>query len=215
MKKKMSLQYAAQNHARENSSLYMFIIVLFLMGVICGSIIVNSLSFAQKEDLLYYLTRFFGQVEDNLTVASSYELFMSSIKHNLQYIGGIWILGISIIGLPLILVLLFLKGVVIGFTVGFLVNTMGWEGFQIAIGSILPQNLLLVPITIFVTTLSLALSMKIIRRVFLKHVHQPMKPILLRYIGAFLVCAILIGCAGFIEAYFSPALMKQLLSVNK
>ena len=64
MKKKSQLHIAVQNHIRENSSMYTFIAVLFLMGVICGSVIVNSLSFSQKEDLLYYLTRFFGQVEN-------------------------------------------------------------------------------------------------------------------------------------------------------
>ncbi len=33
------------------------------------------------------------------------------------------------IGLPIIFVLLFMKGVIVGFTVGFLVNQMGAQGF--------------------------------------------------------------------------------------
>ena len=207
----MLFQNAAQNHVRDYSSLYIFIIVLFLMGVICGSIIVNSLSFTQKEDLLYYLTRFFGEVETGTVTASS-AMFAESVKHNIQYIGLIWILGISIIGIPLILILLFLKGMVVGFTVGFLVNAMSWKGFQIALVAVLPQNIILVPIMIFITTLSLALSMKLISRVFLKQVRQPIKPILLKYVLSFVVCILLIVGAGVIEAYFSPSLMKSIVS---
>ena len=211
MKKKMFFQNVAQSHIRDYSSLYIFIIVLFLMGVICGSIIVNSLSFTQKEDLLYYLTRFFGEVKTG-TVTTSSHIFAESVKHNIQYIGLIWILGISIIGIPITLVLLFLKGMVVGFTVGFLVNAMSWEGFQIALVAVLPQNIILVPIMIFITTLSLALSMKIIGRVFLKQVRQPIKPILLKYMLSFVVCVIFIIGAGVIEAYFSPSLMKSIVS---
>ena len=207
----MLFQNAEQNHVRDYSSLYIFIIVLFLMGVICGSIIVNSLSFTQKEDLLYYLTRFFGEVETGTVTASS-AMFAESVKHNIQYIGLIWILGISIIGIPLILILLFLKGMVVGFTVGFLVNAMSWKGFQIALVAVLPQNIILVPIMIFITTLSLALSMKLISRVFLKQVRQPIKPILLKYVLSFVVCILLIVGAGVIEAYFSPSLMKSIVS---
>jgi len=211
MKKNSQLQNVAIQHFREYSSLYMFIIVLFLMGVICGSIIVNSLSYTQKEDLLYYLSRFFGQVADG-QISSSTEMFIESVKHNIQYIGLIWIFGISIIGLPLILVLLFLKGVVIGFTVGFLVSTMGWEGFQIALMAVLPQNIILVPLTIFITVLSVALSINIISRLFFKQVRYPLKPVLIRYIVSFIICVLFITGAGAIEAYFSPLFMQQIVS---
>lgn len=210
MKKKSYFQYVAINHIREYSSLYMFILVLFVMGVICGSVIVNSLSFTQKEDLLYYLSRFFGQVKDG-SIASSYQMFLESLKHNIQYISLIWILGISIIGFPLILLLLFLKGTVIGFSVGFLVNAMGWEGFRVALVSVLPQNIILVPVMIFITVLSLVLSTNIIRRVFLKQVRQPLKPILVKYVVALLIAIVFISGAGAIEAYVSPTLMKQVM----
>lgn len=184
------------------------------MGVICGAIIVNSLSFTQKEDLLYYISKFFGQVADG-EIATSHQILIGSISHNIKYIGMIWVLGVSIIGLPLILLLLFLKGTVIGFTVGFLVNAMGWEGFRIAVVSILPQNIILVPLIIIITTLSLALSINIIRRVFFKEIRQPLKPILFRYIGALVLCIVFITGAGAIEAYFSPVFMKQMIGIIK
>ena len=71
------------------------------MGVIFGAVLVNSLSFSQKEDLFYYLSQFFGQVIKG-EIAASHEMFSQSIIHNVKYISLIWILGISVIGLPVI-----------------------------------------------------------------------------------------------------------------
>ncbi|GIN60659.1 stage II sporulation protein M [Robertmurraya siralis] len=209
--KKKKYQDIVINHFREHSSIYLFVVVLFLMGVIFGAVVVNSLSLTQKEDLFYYLSQFFGQVSDG-KVAASNDLFMQSFFHNSKFVGLMWILGISIIGLPVILVLLFIKGMVVGFTVGFLVNQMGWNGFLLSFVSILPQNLIIIPIFIFGATLSVAFSIKMIRRQFMKKLGQPIFPLLGRYVLAYIaVLAILMAAAG-IEAYVSPTLMKLVVS---
>ncbi len=96
------------SHIQENSSLYIFNAVLLLMGVIFGAILVNSLQINQKQDLSFYLQRFFGQVSKG-EFAIAGEMFRESYFSQLKYIGFIWILGISIIGLPLIFILLFVK----------------------------------------------------------------------------------------------------------
>ncbi len=62
MKKKM-YQNIVVTHVREHSSIYLFVIVLFLMGVIFGAVVVNSLSFTQKEDLvLLFITIFWTSI---------------------------------------------------------------------------------------------------------------------------------------------------------
>lgn len=210
MKKRMYQDIVA-NHFREHSSIYLFVIVLFLMGVIFGAIVVNSLSFNQKEDLFYYLSQFFGQVSTG-KVAASNDILLQSFFHNSKFVGLMWILGISIIGLPVILVLLFIKGMVVGFTVGFLVNQMQWDGFLLSFVSILPQNLIIIPIFIFGATLSVAFSLKMIRKQFMKKLGQPIFPLLGRYALAFLGALFLLVAAASIEAYVSPALMKLVVN---
>ncbi|WP_077213875.1 stage II sporulation protein M [Bacillus dakarensis] len=210
MKKKM-YQSVITSHFRDHSSIYLFVITLFLMGVIFGAIVVNSLSLTQKEDLFYYLSQFFGQVSDG-KVAASNDLFLQSFFHNSKFIGLMWILGISIIGLPVILILLFIKGLVVGFTVGFLVNQMQWEGFLMSFVSVLPQNLIIIPIFIFAATLSVSFSITMIRRQFMKKMTQPMLPLVGRYALAFMAAALLLVAAAGIEAYVSPALMKMVVN---
>ncbi|KAB7672871.1 stage II sporulation protein M [Bacillus sp. B1-b2] len=210
--KKKKYQNAITQHIREHSSIYMFIIVLFFMGVIFGAIVVNSISLSQKEDLYYYLSQFFGQVT-NGQVAESKDLFFQSLSHNSKYIGFIWLLGISIIGLPIILILLFIKGMVVGFTVGFLVNQMGWHGFLLSFVSILPQNLIVIPIFIISATISVAFSFKMIRQQFMKKKGESILPLFGRYTLLLFFAFIIIAVAAGIEAYISPFLMKTVLNM--
>jgi stage II sporulation protein M len=209
--KKRLYQSNAASYFREHSSIFLFIVVLFLMGVIFGAIVVNSMSITQKEDLFYYLSQFFGQIS-NGKVADNNDLFMQSFLHNSKFIGLMWILGISIIGLPVILILLFIKGMVVGFTVGFLVNQMGMKGFLLAFVSILPQNLITIPIFIMMAAFSVIFSMRMIKKQFMKKYAQPVLPYFKKYIFALLISIVFISAASGIEAFLSPWLMKMLIT---
>ncbi|WLR53255.1 stage II sporulation protein M [Bacillus tianshenii] len=199
-------------YVREQSSIYLFTTILFLMGIIFGAIVVNSLSVAQKEDLYLYLSRFFGQLSDDV-IADPDLMFRQSFIHYLKYIGSIWVLGLSIIGLPVILVLLFIKGLVTGFTVGFLVNQLGVTGFLLSMVSVLPQNMILIPVFIITSSAAVHFSLKMIRQQFLARTHEPILPHLTRYtflvVGAFIIIA---GVSAF-EAYASPAMMKTVIKM--
>ncbi|MBM4762191.1 stage II sporulation protein M [Bacillus sp. B15-48] len=208
--KKRKYQNVAANHFRDYSSIYLFVVVLFLMGVIFGAVIVNSLSFSQKEDLFYYLSQFFGQAATGEVIAAK-DLFIQSFFHNSKFIGLIWILGISIIGLPVILILLFIKGITVGFTVGFLVNQMGWNGFLLSFVSILPQNLVIIPVYIIMSALSVIFSLKMIRNQFMKKMTQPVLPQFFRYLFSFVIAVLFIATAAGIESFISPALLKAVI----
>jgi stage II sporulation protein M len=208
--KKRKYQNVAANHLREYSSIYLFVVVLFLMGVIFGAVIVNSLSFTQKEDLFYYLSQFFGQAAEG-EVNAARDLFLQSFFHNSKFIVLIWILGISIIGLPIILIMLFIKGVTVGFTVGFLVNQMGWNGFLLSFVSILPQNLIIIPVFIIMAALSVMFSLRMIRNQFMKKISQPVLPLFFRYVISFLAALVIVAGAAGIEALISPALLKAVI----
>ncbi|MFZ0444687.1 MAG: stage II sporulation protein M [Bacillus sp. (in: firmicutes)] len=209
MKKKV-YQSVVATHFREHSSIYLFVVVLFLMGVIFGAIVVNSLTFSQKEDLAYYLSQFFGEVS-NGKVAASKDVFAQSLFDNSKFIGMMGILGISIIGLPVILIVLFMKGLVIGFTVGFLVNQMGWNGFLLSFVSVLPQNFIIIPVFIITATIAVSISLKMIRRQFMKKISEPILPLLGRYALVFVVAGLFLVIAALFEAYISPSLMKTVI----
>ncbi|RXT13826.1 stage II sporulation protein M [Ammoniphilus sp. CFH 90114] len=199
-----------QLHLRENLSLYLFIIVLFTMGVSFGSVIVNSLSLTQKQELSGYLGEFF-QVMHQGADTNPRIAFQHSIGDHLKYIGFMWILGLSIIGLPVILVMVFLKGLVIGFTVGFLVNQWSWNGLVLAGLSVLPQNLIAIPAIIIVGTAGISFSLRLIRSRFLRR-GEPIYQHFLRYSALIVFMGVLLSVSSMFEAFVSPQIMKQIVS---
>ena len=212
MRRKLSKQLMKQ-YILQNDSTYIFISILFLMGVIFGAIFVNSLSITQKEDLFYYLNQFFHQIT-NENMMNKTEVFKISFWQNVQLLGLIWILGISIIGFPIVFILLFLKGIVIGFTVGFLVSEMGLSGVGLVFGSIFPQNILFIPIYIFIAAASVGFSMKLIRKIFIRQSLVPkFAPILSQYMMFYLVAVVIILIAACIESYVSTYFMRNIVMI--
>ncbi|MDQ0256160.1 stage II sporulation protein M [Evansella vedderi] len=208
--KRMGIKRLILDHIEEHRAIYMFTIVLLCMGVIFGAIIVNSLSFSQKNDLYAYLSLFFGQVEQG-EFASSSAMFTQSFSHYSKYIGLMWVLGLSVIGLPIIFILLFIKGIVVGFTVGFLVNQMGFDGFLLSFATILPQNIILIPIFITVTTIATAFSIKIWRQIT-RRGFEPIFQYFITYLIFLLAVGVFIAFVSAYEAYVSPAVMKMVFS---
>lgn len=210
MKRKGIIKRTITDHIDEHRSIYIFSIVLLSMGVIFGAIIVNSLGMSQKNDLYSYVSLFFGQVEHG-EFATSSDMFTQSFVHYSKYIGLMWVLGLSVIGLPIIFVLLFIKGLVVGFTVGFLVNQMGLDGFLLSFAIIFPQNIILIPVFIAVATFATSFSLKIWRQVT-RRGYEPIFHYFLSYSLFLLFVGVFITIVSAYEAYVSPGLMKLVFS---
>ncbi|MFC4767241.1 stage II sporulation protein M [Effusibacillus consociatus] len=202
-----SLKVAAGRYVQEHSKLFVYTIVLFIVGVLFGAIVVNALADGQKADLFNYLKGFFGLVNDQRLPDSAYVTW-HSIATNLKMLGLIWILGLSIIGLPLIVVLMFLKGFTIGFTVGFLVDNFASKGLLFAILAVLPQNLLIVPSLIIAGVAGIAFSLMLVRSRFTQN--MPLYQKFLSYTILMLILGVCLVLASFVEGYVSPLLMKMI-----
>ena len=120
---------------------------------------------------------------------------------------GIWFLGLTVIGMPLILALVLLKGFSLGFTIGFLVQEKAGAGILISILSILPQNLVYIPLLIIWSVVGINFS------VFIATGRQgrvaSLGRALVSYTMLMLVFLLIILMGAFIEAYFSPWFLKN------
>ncbi len=192
-------------YLKENQSLYVFTIVLFTMGLIFGATIVNSLGLSQKEELLGFLQYFFSNMNQT-GIADPKLHFLQSFGFYLKTIGIMWVLGLSIIGLPMILLLLFIKGVVVGFTVGFLINQMQWQGLLYAVTGVLPQNMLVVPALIIAGVGGISFSIRLIRTRLLSK-RDVILPHFVSYTVLVIVMFSVLTLAAMFETFITPALM--------
>ncbi|MGE5701456.1 MAG: stage II sporulation protein M [Clostridia bacterium] len=198
-----------QAYLKEHQTLYVFTIVLFAMGVVFGAILVNSLSLTQKQELLRFLEYFFANLnQSGLTDPKLY--FLQSFAYYLKTVGIMWILGLSIIGLPMILLLLFLKGIVVGFTVGFLVNQMNGQGIWYSIAGVLPQNMLVVPALIMIGVGGISFSIRLIKTRLLSK-----RDLILPHFVSYSVLVVAMFCvltlAALFETFVSPVLIQYVI----
>ncbi|NGP43641.1 stage II sporulation protein M [Bacillaceae bacterium SIJ1] len=205
-----SFQKELTYQIRQHQSLLLFTATLVFVGIIFGAIVVNSLTAVQKEDLFQYIGRFFTDVENHHLVDATI-VYKQSFWLDVQTIGLMWLLGLSVIGAPIVMALVFVKGVFIGFTVGFLVSQMGWQGVGLAAAAVMPQNMLIVPVYVCCAACAVAVSVQMIKNQLSSRQQVPFFPMLRKYTMAMaLLCLTFTASAG-IEAWMSPFFMRMII----
>ena len=104
--------------------------MIFIIGVSAGAFTVNGLSTLQRDELIQYLKGFI-HIMDKQSVNSN-ELLMISLQENTKIIVLLWLLGVTIIGIPFIFLLILVRGFILGFSSGFIIKAMGFKGMLLA-----------------------------------------------------------------------------------
>lgn len=198
-------------HIRENALLYSIVVIFFFLGILCGCYVVKQINSAQKAELLNYLNLLLkGLSEWDIDPGAAAQ---HAILNNLRIILYIWFLGLTVIGIPLVLLIVFARGFVMGFTVGFLVQQKAGEGILIAAMAIFPPSLINIPALIVGAAFALTFSGWLVRG---RNKYENSS--LLRHFGAYCAVMFLVGlvstAAGFIEAYVSPTLLQFFTEVT-
>ncbi|GGM22343.1 stage II sporulation protein M [Paraliobacillus quinghaiensis] len=199
------------NHLIKYRLIYFFMIVLFLVGIIFGAIIVNSMTFIQKTDLFFYLDQFMNRLLEG-PIVDNQDMFKTTFLYHLQYLGLFFILGLSVIGLPIIWILMFVKGVVVGFSVGFFVNQLGWKGFVFAAASIAPQNIFIIPVYLLASSIAMIFSLALLQKIFSRKIQQPTAQPFLQYVVVFLLFVCVAAVAAIVETFISNQAMELVIS---
>ncbi|RKQ37722.1 stage II sporulation protein M [Oceanobacillus halophilus] len=198
------------NHVKDHAIIYLFMTILFLTGIIFGAIIVNSMNFVQKQELFFYLERFFNQIVDGHAI-DNILILKESFLYHAKYLSLLFLLGLSVIGLPIVWILLYVKGLVVGFSVGFLVNQLGLKGLFLSALSIAPQNLIIIPIYIIAGTLSMVFSLRLLNKLFSRRPTGPIFQPFGKYMLTFSILLLASMLASGIEAYVANGSMSALI----
>ncbi|SER15018.1 stage II sporulation protein M [Gracilibacillus ureilyticus] len=197
------------NHLNQYYTIYIFTVILFLTGIIFGAIIVNSMSFIQKQDLYFYLENFFLNFLHDENIVQT-DLFKNAMLYHIQFLALLFFLGLAVIGLPIIWILLFVKGVAVGFTVGYFVNQLGWKGLMLAFSSIASQNMVIIPIYIIASAFAMIFSFTLLQSILSKRYKLPVIQVFYRYIGVFFILTVGAAAAAGLESVISYKSMQMI-----
>jgi len=203
----MILKLRLKQHITENRWQYILITVIFLIGLVLGNYKALGLEGGVKSHLLALIDNYLqGGISGSL---NGNGIFLSAFYNQAKTVIAIWFLGLTVIGFPLILAVIFLRGFSFGFTVGFLLQEKAGIGILISIISILPQNLVYIPCLIMVAVLAMNFSIYIIKR--RNNKMMPLSTGLITYSLLMLFCMCIFLAGAFIEAYLSSWFLKLVL----
>lgn len=122
-------------------------------------------------------------------------------------LGIMVLLGLSVIGVPIVLLLIFWRGFTIGFAVTFFVQRFLWRGFILAFATFVPHNVFVIPAVIIAGMAAIGLSSQTFALLFGKNVGT-MQSQMLRAASMLLASALLLIGGSLVEAYVTPGFMN-------
>jgi len=189
---------------RQSWPAYMVVLAVFILGMTAGYFGVQNLQAEKAQELVRYLDSFLnqaGMIEVNTEKALSEVLF-----NDIIIILAFYILGLTVIGIPVVLGIIFARGFVLGFSVGFLILKKNIQGVVLACAAVLPQNVLFIPALLLGGVISLSFTILLTRRFF--NSKLLIGPVFFAYSALMLMVTACAAGAGLIEVYLTPVLIK-------
>lgn len=196
----------------KNKKIILFLLGIAIIGFITGTIYTIILTDADKGLVKNYITTFISEIDNNkLNYLKSFKnAFLSNIILTIT----IWILGISVIGIPINLFIYFSKIFTLGFSISAFILKYKSKGCLIALMYIFPHHILNIIIYTILLIFSIKFSKKIINAMKSK------KPVAFqksfaKYTVIFGIGIILITLTTLIEIFLTPLLIKKILFILK
>lgn len=156
---------------------YVFFSVLLLVGIVFGAWTVQVMD-VEQSTLLKQWAKGMAASEQGWQVENVTDAWKQSLFLYIKWFLIVWVCGCTVIGVPLIFLLYFMKGILLGFTIGFLTQTAGWYGVLYATITLLPSNLLFIPLFLVAGASALTFARTVIQLRFVEKNGSLMKPFL-------------------------------------
>ncbi len=178
--------------------------IITIISLILGTLFISILSKDNKELITSNVIDFFSAIKSNNLNYN--QILVKSLTNNLLLNIIIWLLGISIIGIPIVIILLFIKSFILSFTFTSIIYTYKYKGIISAIIYVIPHiiNLLLSFVLIYY---SITFSKSLFNYLFKKK-ECNRKELVNRYLKLLVISTFLFIISSIIETYIIPILIR-------
>lgn len=180
-----------------------FFLTILLSSLVFGIFFALFLKASDKELVKNYLEQFFSMIQNN-----KFPFFQTFLNTSVSFLFLcliIWILGMSVLGLPVNIFLFFTKGFTLGFTLASLLINYKLKGLLFGAIYLIPELIFLF-LLLFLLYYACHLSFKIFQSVMKKKVID-FKPIRNKYLS--ILCIVLLF--GIANSFFSCLIDQYLL----
>ena len=195
---------------KRNKKLLVFLIILGIIGIIVGSIFNIMLNESDKSLVSSYITNFFDNISNN--TLDSVSALKNGFISEISYILIIWLLGISVIGIPIILFMYFSKFFILGFSISSIISNYGFKGCLLSVGYIFPHKIINIIIYTILTLFTLKVSGKILYTI-IRREKLDFKIVLNKYLIILLMSMGVIILTTLFEVFITPIIIKLFMPI--
>ncbi len=196
----------------KNKKIFIFITILLIIGFVAGTLYITILSNTDKDLIKDTITNYFLQIKNSKL--DNMHIFRQALSSNFIYVIGIWLLGISIIGLPIIICMIFYKSFIMGFSITSIIYKYKLKGIVLSFTYSFPYQLLNILIASFISLYAIKVSISIIKMMISKK-HINFKVLIKKYFVVLLICLFLSLISSLIEGFVTPYFIKLFSSFIK
>lgn len=190
-------------HIYENFKLYLIVIIIFIVGIVAGVIFINNVNGDQATEIQNYITEFINSLKQDYHIDTGL-LLKKSLGDNLILIIAMWLLGSTVIGIPIVMGIVLFRGFCIGYSVSAIIATLGVQkGILFFAVTMLLHNLIFIPVIICMTISCIKLYKSIMK----DKRRENIKIEIIRHTIFCLIMLAVMSIGALIETYISSNLL--------
>ena len=205
MKKQMD---KLKNKTTSNKKIIVFLVGLFLIGLIAGSIFITIISKSDQALVKEYIKEFVNKADKNKL--NYLEALKNASLSNGLFIVIVWLLGFSIIGIPIVIFMYFSKAFILGFSLSSFILQYKFKGLLLALIYFFPHHVVNILAYTLILIYSLKISFILVNSIIKKKTIS-FKAIMNRYLIVFAVSIGMVIVASLYECFVVPFLIKNLI----
>lgn len=190
---------------KKNKTL-VFLIVITVVAFVFGTLFITILNNSDKQLVKTYIETFLNDIYKN--EINYISVLKSTLSSNIFLIILIWLLGISVIGIPIIVFIYFFKAFSLGFTISSFIFTYKTRGILFSLLYIFPNEIIKYLCYTLLILNAINLSKKIIFSI-LKKGNLNFNKIINRYFKILILCLIVIIITSLYEVYGIPFIFNK------
>lgn len=187
-----------------NKKINFFIITIILLGIISGSIFLMMSNETDKANVVTQIETFLKNISTN-SIDNGLAL-KNSLIINYLFVGIIWILGLSMIGIIINIFLAYIKGFLVGFSIASIFLTYKTKGIIACILYTFPTQIINIIVIIILSIYSIMFSKNLLEIINSKKNNNRL--MLKKYLVILIICIILSFISSLLEVYLFPNLLK-------
>ena len=200
MKKQMD---KLKKKTTSNKKIIVFLVGLFLIGLIAGSIFITIISKSDQALVKEYIKEFVNKL-------NYLEALKNASLSNGLFIVIVWLLGFSIIGIPIVIFMYFSKAFILGFSLSSFILQYKFKGLLLALIYFFPHHVVNILAYTLILIYSLKISFILINSIIKKKTIS-FKAIMNRYLIVFAVSIGMVIVASLYECFVVPFLIRNLI----